>query len=98
MDAIILTREHYDFILKELNEIKDKLDNRSTETEDGFIDSQQFLRKMGVSKRTAQKWRDEGVIAFSQIGNKIYYKTTDVEELLKDYHRSPFRKPFRTRK
>jgi hypothetical protein len=33
-----------------------------------------------ISKRAAQTWRDESKISFSQGGNKIYYKLSDVRK------------------
>ena len=47
---------------------------------------------MQISKRTAQTWRDEGKISFSQIGNKIYYLESDVEELLKGNYIKAFQR------
>ena len=35
-----------------------------------------------ISKRTLQHYRDTGVLPFSQIGHKCYYKCEDVERLL----------------
>jgi hypothetical protein len=61
--------------------------NEKTETEDVFFDNQEFMSLMNISKRTAQEWRNKKVIEFSQIGNKIYYKLTDVKKLLdKNYN------------
>lgn len=37
---------------------------------------------MNISKRTAQSWRDEGIVSFSQVGSKIYYRMSDVQKLL----------------
>jgi hypothetical protein len=37
---------------------------------------------MHISKRTAQTWRDERRIPFTQIGAKIYYKLSDVMKLI----------------
>jgi uncharacterized membrane protein len=37
---------------------------------------------MNISKRTAQTWRDEGIISYSQVGSKIYYRMSDVQKLL----------------
>jgi predicted site-specific integrase-resolvase len=39
-----------------------------------------------ISTRTLQSYRDEGKLNFSQIGNKIYYKVSDVEKLLMSTH------------
>ncbi len=48
-----------------------------------YMDNQEFMQMLKVSKRTAQNWREKGVIAFTQIGSKVYYKISDVEHLLK---------------
>lgn len=37
---------------------------------------------LGISKRTLQHYRDTGVLPFSQIGHKCYYKRADIERLL----------------
>ena len=50
--------------------------------------NQQFMKLMDISKRTAQDWRDKKVIDFIQIGNKIYYKLSDVQKLLNDNYNS----------
>ena len=47
---------------------------------------------MKISKRTSQAWRDEGKIAFSQVGGKIYYKMSDVNELLSKNYNPTFKK------
>ena len=49
-----------------------------------FFDSQEFMQLMNISKRTAQQWRDNNTIGFSQIGNKIYYKLKDILKLLEE--------------
>ena len=35
-----------------------------------------------ISKRTLQSYRDTGILPFSQIGRKCYYKISDVENLI----------------
>ena len=50
--------------------------------DDLFCDNQEFLQIMNISKRTAQLWRDTGYIGFSQLGNKIYYRIKDIQDLL----------------
>jgi hypothetical protein len=47
-----------------------------------FIDNVQFMDLMGISQKTAQTWRDTGIISFSQVGNKIYYRIADIQDLL----------------
>jgi hypothetical protein len=35
-----------------------------------------------ISPRTLQSYRDNGILPFSQIGRKCYYKVSDVEQLI----------------
>ena len=44
---------------------------------------------LNISKRTLQHYRDTGVLPFSQIGHKCYYKREDVERLLQTKSEKP---------
>lgn len=91
MEAVILSKEQFNTMLASIEEIKAKLEHKK-DPEENFIDNQEFLLMMKISKRTAQTWRDEGKISFSQVGNKIYYKVADVEELLNKHYVKAFKK------
>lgn len=92
MDAIILTKDQYNDLLAKLEIITLQLNTKAEAKKETFLDNQEFLQLMKISKRTAQTWRDEGRISFSQVGNKIYYKLTDVEKLLNEYYNKAFAK------
>ena len=76
-------------ILKRLDEqvalivAKLKIGSKSA-PEDVFFDNQEFMLLMNISKRTAQEWRNKKIIEFSQVGNKIYYRLSDIKKLLND--------------
>ena len=92
MEAIILSKEQYTDLVQRLDEITIKLNAKNDPKKDTFLDNQEFLLLMKISKRTAQTWRDEGRISFSQVGNKIYYKISDVEKLLNEHYNKSFSK------
>lgn len=52
-----------------------------------LLDNADFIQMFKISGRTAQNWRDEGLITYSQVKGKIYYKLTDIKRFL-DTHRS----------
>ena len=62
--------------------------NEKIDPEDVFFDNQEFMKLMNISKRTAQEWRNKKVIEFSQVGNKIYYRLSDIQRLLNDNYNS----------
>jgi hypothetical protein len=91
MEAIILQKEQYDELLKRMDEIKSALMQKQKDPDDIFLDNQEFMQLMNISKRTAQTWRDEGTISFSQVGSKIYYRMSDVQKLLDRNYKKAFK-------
>ena len=90
MEALILPKEQFQELLKQMDEIKAVLIEKQKDPKDVFLDNQEFLKLMTISKRTAQTWRDEGVISFSQVGSKIYYRMSDVQMLLDSNYKKAF--------
>jgi hypothetical protein len=91
MNAVILTQEQYNEIINRIDEIKTEIKSSSRASENDFVDNVDFIKLMNISKRTAQAWRDEGKIAFSQVGGKIYYKMSDIQELLNHNYNPAFK-------
>lgn len=56
-----------------------------------IIDNDEFQRLFKISPNTADNWRKQGLIAYSQINNKIVYKIEDINSML-DNHYRPFKK------
>ena len=86
LESAITTREYQDLVTR-LDDISKKLSSKEKATKEAWLDNQEFMQLLKVSRRTAQNYRDTNLIAFSIIGNKIYYKVSDVEELLNRHYR-----------
>ena len=82
MAQIIFSEETYQEILQRLTRMEAMLKQKQSNPDDVFVDNQEFLQIMNISKRSAQTWRDQKLIAFSQVGNKIYYRMGDIMKLL----------------
>ena len=44
-----------------------------------FLSNNEVSKKLNVSLRTLQEWRDTGLIPFIQIKGKIIYRQSDIE-------------------
>ncbi len=88
MEAVILSKSDLAAIKESLQEIKDHLKNVTSPAEH-FLNTDEFVNLMKVSPRTAQVWRDEGKIGFSQQGKKIYYRMSDIDTFLEKNHQAP---------
>ena len=91
MEAIIITKDQFSDLMSKLDTIQSQLNSKNDQKKETFLDNQEFLLLMKISKRTAQTWRDEGKISFSQVGSKIYYKLSDVEKLLQEHYNKSFK-------
>lgn len=47
-----------------------------------WLDNQEVCEILNISKRTLQTYRDNGTLAYTQIGHKMYYRPEDVELLI----------------
>jgi hypothetical protein len=50
--------------------------------EDPILSTDDIMSLLKVSRRTLQNWRDRGVIEFSQINGKIYYRRSAINKML----------------
>lgn len=75
--------------LEELTELVTKKQQRIFEKV--IIDNEEFQRLFKISPGTAANWREQGLIAYSQINNKIVYKIEDINKML-DANYRPFKK------
>lgn len=52
-----------------------------------WMDNQDVRNVLHISKRTLQVYRDKGLLPFTRIKHKMFYKPEDVQKLLKSsYH------------
>ncbi|MCU0360934.1 MAG: helix-turn-helix domain-containing protein [Bacteroidia bacterium] len=89
---IMIEIEKIEQLRASIEKIKGKKSLSKNNLSDQYIDNQEFILKMNISKRTAQFWRDKQLISFIQIGSKIYYKLSDVELMLQQNYIKPFKK------
>lgn len=56
----------------------------SDKFQDEWIDGQDVMLALNISKRTLQTLRDGNILPYSRINGKFYYKVSDLEELLEN--------------
>jgi hypothetical protein len=76
-----------DKLSKKLNEIGKDLKflvntNDVFDADDKPLDNQDVTLLLNVSHRTLQRYRTGGLLPFYKVGQKIYYKTSDVREFV----------------
>lgn len=65
--------------------------NRPTLGGERFLTDREVSARLKVSRRTLQDYRNEGRIAYIQLGGKILYRESDIERMLTDSYRTAYR-------
>lgn len=89
MEVITITSEAFRAIIDKIDQINDKLDAEKPKftLNEYWLDIQEACFVLRVSKRTLQNYRDEGILPFSQINGKIYFKASDIQKHLEKHYR-----------
>ena len=97
MEVITIESRAFAEIMKKLKELDEKFVSLKFDAEnplsEKWLDNQEVTQLLKISKRTLQNYRDENLIAYSQVGHKMYYNTKDIEKFLKsNYYKSKLTK------
>ena len=87
MEVVTIEKRTFLYICERFTEFAKRIEslcNTHTQEVENWLDSQEMCLLLGFSKRTLQYYRSSGRLAYSQIGSKIYYKSSDVERIIAD--------------
>lgn len=79
-DALNLVSDTVTSITKAVDEIFIEENSR---LQDAWIENSELAKYLGLSLRTLQSYRERGIIGYSLMGRKIYYRCSEIAELLK---------------
>lgn len=82
MEVDIVTKEDLRRLKEELiAEIKLIVSHSGTQKQK-WLKSPDVRKMMGISSGTLQKLRINGILSFSKVGGTIYYRVSDIENVL----------------
>jgi predicted site-specific integrase-resolvase len=55
-----------------------------------WLTAEQVMDLLSISRRTLQNYRDKGILGFSAIGKKFYYRAEEVHACLERHYQPPF--------
>jgi len=84
MEYITISTQAFQAIIDKIDKINDRLDLQQPlpMLDDTWLDIQEACILLRLSKRTLQKYRVQGVLPFSQVNGKIYFKASDIQKHL----------------
>jgi excisionase family DNA binding protein len=80
---ILLSEDAFEQISAKLDAILAKAEEKNQKTK--WLTNEDVLSLLDVSKSTLQSYRDRMLIPFYQVGRKILYKLSDIEDYMEQY-------------
>ena len=86
MEVIIIEKKTFEEMTAKFDEFVKRIENaclrNSAKGMGEWLDNQDVCRILNISSRTLQTLRDNGILAYSQISHKIYYRPEDVQRIV----------------
>ena len=87
MEVIVISKEKFEEMVGKFNRLSNRVNEIIGKREKGklsrWMDNQEVCQQLRISPRTLQTLRDNGTLAYSQIGHKIFYKPEDVQRIVR---------------
>ena len=87
MEVLIFQKEAFEEMTAKFSRFTERMDailaKQGGKSMNGWMDNQEVCRQLNISPRTLQTLRDNGTLAYSQIGHKIFYKPEDVQRIVR---------------
>ena len=64
---------------------------KASPSNEQFLTDKEMSAWLKVSRRTLQDYRNNGMIAYYQLGGKILYKESDIEKMVMSGYRNAYR-------
>ena len=98
MNRTIMTNDEWAVgFMEQLDSMLDGIESMNEKSKasfgnERFMTDKEVSAWLKVSRRTLQDYRNNGMIAYYQLGGKILYKESDIEKMLAANYREAFRR------
>lgn len=87
MEVVAIQKSALDGMKDELKALLELTENATQKyspifNEEKWLDNQEVCLMMNITKRTLQTYKDKGLLPYSKLNRKNYYKHSDVQALL----------------
>jgi excisionase family DNA binding protein len=95
MEKIVILTESQlkDVISKTVKQaVKDDKGKLKSSVQKEWLTNKEVCEMLSTTLRTMQNYRDKGVISFSKVGSKLYYRKSDIDSFLESNYHPAFSK------
>ena len=90
-NAQVTTQEQIQAMHDKIDKIYEEISIIQKDPKDVIFDSHQLMQILNISKSTLQKLRYNGVIGYSKVLGKHFYRKSDINEMIEKNYKPAFR-------
>jgi hypothetical protein len=91
MNLQVIPQEQIQAMFDKMEQIHKEVSIIQKNPKEVIFDSCQLMQVLNVSKSSLQKLRDNGIIGFSQVQGKIWYRQSDINEMIEKNFKPAFK-------
>lgn len=84
MEVITIESKAYQELVKKIEKISQYVKEHSESDHEGWVDNHDVCTFLNISIRTLQRLRSQGLLNYSIIRGKTYYKLSEIERMLNE--------------
>ena len=84
MEVITIESKAYKELIQKIEAISVYVKTLAPNQLEGWVDSHDICGFLNISTRTLQRLRSQGIINYSTIRGKTYYKLSEIERMMND--------------
>ena len=95
-ETITRNNEKVALLLEKMNRLMENMESLAENYKpvlggERFLTDKELSAMLKISRRSLQDYRNEGKIPYIQLGGKILYRESDIEQILKNGYRKAYR-------
>ena len=95
-ETITKDNEKVALLLEKMNRLMENMESLAENYKpvlggERFLTDKELSAMLKISRRSLQDYRNEGKIPYIQLGGKILYRESDIEQILKNGYRKAYR-------
>ena len=91
-DITVIKSSDITKLIKRIDQLEKHLSTIANGSLKKLYSEKDFVSLLQISKKTAQNYRDRGLVTFIKVGSRIYYRDEDIEDLFQSHLYQKFKK------